>query len=74
MSEKTAGTATGKIRKIAEDNGQFLVSLAEHDGYFSVADNELSDFLQGLLRDARDTGAEVSFRYDANLVITEMLL
>lgn len=66
-------TATGKIRKIVEDNGQFLVSLADHDGYFTVADNELSDFLQGMFRDAHAAGTEVSFRYNKDLVVQEMI-
>ncbi len=66
-------TASGKIRKIVEDNGQFLVSLADHDGYFTVADNELSDFLQGMFREAYAAGTEVSFRYNKDLVISEML-
>ncbi len=66
-------TASGKIRNIVDDNGQFLVSLADHDGYFTVADNELSDFLQGMFRDAVAAGPDGSFRYNKDLVISEML-
>ncbi|MDE1152339.1 MAG: hypothetical protein PW788_07365 [Micavibrio sp.] len=64
----------GVIRKIVEEGDKFLVSFPNHSGYFKVADNEMSDFLRGMLKNAYESGDEVAFMYDADLNITEVLV
>jgi len=63
----------GTIRKIVEEGDKFLVSFPQHSGYFKVPDNEMSDFLRGMLKAAHENGEEVSFMYDADLNITEII-
>lgn len=64
--------STGVIRRIVERDGGFKVSFPNHAGYFSVADGENRDALIARLRDAAQSGATISFRFDARLHITEI--
>jgi hypothetical protein len=65
--------STGVIRKIVERDGVFKVSFPNHSGYFSVAEGENRTVLIARLRDAAQSGATISFRFDARLVITDIL-
>lgn len=64
--------STGVIRKIVERDGAFKVSFPNHSGYFSVAEGENRDALIARLRDAAQTGATISFSFDARLHIIEI--
>ncbi|HRI76017.1 MAG TPA: hypothetical protein PLX33_03410 [Alphaproteobacteria bacterium] len=66
--------STGIIRRIVERDGVFRVSFPEHAGYFSIApDTADAAALEQRLRSAADTGATITFRFDARLRITEIL-
>ena len=63
-----------KIRKITEKDGKVSVSFFSHDGYFHVVDNEMSDFLVGMLKTALETNQEIEFEYDQDLNINEIIV
>lgn len=62
----------GVIRRIVERDGGFKVSFPNHSGYFSVAEGESREALIARLRDAAQSGATITFRFDARLHITDI--
>ncbi len=54
----------GKVRKILEQDGLFLVSIPGHDGYFKAPAE-----LQAQVVDAYKSGSELTVTFDRNLNI-----
>jgi hypothetical protein len=58
----------GIVRRILEDQNEFLVSFPTHDGYFHVEDQTLRDEI----RTAHREGREISFTFDPTLKILSL--
>jgi hypothetical protein len=55
----------GVVRRIIEEDEEFLVCFANHDGYFHVEEQSL----RNTIRKAEGEGREISFTYDPTLKI-----
>lgn len=58
----------GIVRRVVEEDGEFLVSFPGHDGYFNVPDAVLK---QKIL-EAQEQKKEIAFTYDRELTILEI--
>lgn len=65
--------AKSKVRSVTKDKDGIRVAFMTNDGYFTVADNEFSDFIVGMLDTAKARDEEVEFEYDQKLTITEII-
>lgn len=63
----------GVIRRIVERDGEFMVSFPEYAGYFSVAHGDTYEEMVARLRAAAESGATITFCYDADHRIIDIL-
>ena len=66
--------SSGKVREISSAGGTFSVAIEGHDQSFTVRDNEMSDFILGMLRAAQEKGETVSFAHGPDRIITEIIV
>ncbi len=64
---------SASIRRIIEQNEEFLVSLHGHDGYFKVPDSALAAELRAQIKSALESQQTVTLHYDAALNITSIV-
>lgn len=57
----------GTIRRIIEENGEFLVSFPTHDGYFKAPEHLRAEILK-----AQAEKREITFSYDRELNILKV--
>jgi hypothetical protein len=61
------------VRSAAEEEGEFLVSFFNHDGYFTVPPSAQAAELRKKILSAKDSKKEISFVYDRDLKILKVL-
>jgi hypothetical protein len=59
----------GKVRRVLEEDGEFLVSITGHDGYFRVPETAKSAALRQQVLSAQEQGNEISVVFDRDLNI-----
>ncbi|MCE9508066.1 MAG: hypothetical protein K8R48_07115 [Alphaproteobacteria bacterium] len=61
------------VRSAAEEDGEFLVSFFDHDGYFTVPPSAQAAELRKKILGAKKDGREIAFTYDRDLNILKVL-
>ena len=62
----------GTVRKILEEDGEFLVSFPSHDGYFKIPPSPAAAELRKKIFTAQKEKEEISFTYDKELNILDI--
>jgi hypothetical protein len=62
----------GIVRRVIEQDGGFLVSFPNHDGYFKIPESDQAADLKQKIRGAQDSKEEISFVFDKELNILKI--
>lgn len=62
----------GVVRRIIEEDGGFLVSFSNHDGYFEVSGSAGTRELKERIRKAHRDREEITFSFDRDLNILQI--
>ncbi|MBU6474569.1 MAG: hypothetical protein KGL10_04720 [Alphaproteobacteria bacterium] len=65
--------SSSKVQKIRDDAEGFRVSFSGHSGYFRVAKTPETRGIREKIIKAHTDGAEITFDYDRNLTIINVL-
>ncbi|MBI3441961.1 MAG: hypothetical protein HY052_09235 [Proteobacteria bacterium] len=63
----------GVVRRIIEEEGEFLVSFPNHDGYFKVPVSDQAPVLKGKVMKSKADNKEIVFTFDQKLNILKIL-
>ena len=59
----------GIVRRVIEEDGEFLVSFPNHDGYFKIPPSAQAPELRKKILDAKAGQREITFVFDKDLNI-----
>ncbi|MBU6476178.1 MAG: hypothetical protein KGL10_04120 [Alphaproteobacteria bacterium] len=62
-----------KVQRVREEDGEFLVAFALHDGYFSLPASPGAPEMREKILKAQQAEAEIAFEYDRDLNILRLL-